>query len=186
MVTGKIQLSSFGDILGGNTPPEEMEINRLEPFPEHPFQPYEETRLSRLSESIRESGVLQPVLVWETEGRFVILSGHNRVRAASMAGLERVPVRTMKGLTAEEARLVVTETNLHQRSLGDLPHTERARAIKAHYEAVKASGRRGELVKEVEAMFSAPGEKGDRGRSAGALIRRECSSACPGERFPGS
>jgi ParB family chromosome partitioning protein len=80
------------------------------------------------------------------------LSGHNRVNAAKLAGLTEVPVIIKKGLTDDEAKLIVTETNLVQRSFADLSHSERAIVLKQHMEAIKAQGKRNDLLKEIERL----------------------------------
>jgi ParB family chromosome partitioning protein len=102
--------------------------------------------------SIKELGVLQPVIVRplnEDEGLYEILSGHNRVNAAKLAGLTEIPVIIKKGLSDEEAKLIVTETNLIQRSFSDLSHSERAIALKTHMSAITKQGKRNDLISEI-------------------------------------
>lgn len=154
---------NYDEMLGGSPSGlTELEIAKLIPFPGHPFKLYTGERLEKMTESVKEHGVLEPVLVWlkhEPESdtdTFIILSGHNRVNGSKLAGLDKVPVRIMENLSEAEAALIVTETNLHQRSFADLAHSERAVAIHAHYEAVKAQGQNAQLVEAIERMCGVP------------------------------
>jgi ParB family chromosome partitioning protein len=123
--------------------------------------------------SVKELGVIVPVIVRpidenESEGTYEILSGHNRVNAAKLAGLVKVPVVIKTDLTDEEAALIVTETNLVQRSFADLSHSERAIALKCHMDALKDSnggqGKRTDLFNEIERL-SNPDEIKENGTS---------------------
>jgi ParB family chromosome partitioning protein len=86
---------------------------------------------------------------------YEILSGHNRVEAAKAAGLETVPALVRDGLSDEDALLVVTETNLRQRSFADMSHSERALALSMHHDAIKKQGHRTDLIQEIENMVNA-------------------------------
>jgi ParB family chromosome partitioning protein len=128
-------------------------LDKLVPFRDHPFVPYEGQRLEDMVESIRANGVLAPVIVrpHEEKGKYEILSGHNRVLAAKEAGLETVPAAVVEGLDDDAAMLVVMETNLVQRSFADLRHSERAAVIATLYEAMKKNpGYRADLREAVE------------------------------------
>jgi len=135
-----------------------LSIDSLVPFADHPFKPYAEQRLADMVESIRTNGIMVPVIVRPaTDGKYEILSGHNRVTAAQAAGVESIPVVVRKDLTDEDALLIVTETNLMQRAFADLTHSERAIAIATHYNAMKKkSGYRTDLLEEIESLTSAP------------------------------
>jgi len=137
---------------------QEISLELLVPFANHPFKQYEGQRLYDMVESIRANGVLVPIVVRPvTDGKYEILSGHNRVAAAKEAELESIPAVVREGLTEEEALLVVTETNLIQRSFADLRHSERAIAIFTHYEAMKKkSGYRTDLLGEIEELTFSP------------------------------
>ena len=98
----------------------EMDFARMESFPNHKFKLYEGQQLADMVESIRQFGVLLPIILWHDEnGKYIILSGHNRHNAALLAGLTQGPVIIKENLTYDEAVLIVTETNLRQRSFGD-------------------------------------------------------------------
>jgi len=131
---------------------QQINIDLLVPFANHPFKLYEGQRFNDMVESIRESGVLSPIIVRPTDGdNYEILSGHNRVNAAREAGLNEVPSIVKTDLTDEEALFIVTETNLVQRSFADMKHSERAVVISVHYEAMKKkSGYRSDLIEGVE------------------------------------
>ncbi len=133
----------------------EMDFAQMEPFPNHKFKLYEGQQLADMVESIRQFGVLLPIILWHNEdGKYIILSGHNRHNAALLAGLTKGPVIIKENLTYEEAVLIVTETNLRQRSFGDMSHSERAYCLAQHYEALKSQGRRNDLLDEIEMLLN--------------------------------
>ena len=133
----------------------EMDFARMEPFPNHKFRLYEGQQLADMVESIRQFGVLLPIILWHNgDGKYIILSGHNRHNAALLAGLSKGPVIIKENLTYDEAVLIVTETNLRQRSFGDMSHSERAYCLAQHYEALKSQGRRNDLLDEIEMLLN--------------------------------
>jgi len=134
---------------------ETLFIDVLVLYKNHPFKLYTGERLDHMVQSIRDFGILVPIIVRPLDakkGTYEILSGHNRVNAAKIAGLTKVPVIIMTGLTDGEAKLIVTETNLVQRSFADLSHSERAAALKQHLDAIKAQGKRTDLLHEIEKL----------------------------------
>jgi len=137
---------------------QEINIGQLVPFTNHPFKLYEGQRFTDMVESIRANGVITPIIVRPaTDGKYEILSGHNRASAAKEAGLENIPAVVYEGLSDDEAMLIVTETNLVQRSFADLPHSERAVALSIHYDAMKKkSGYRTDLITEIDSLTCAP------------------------------
>jgi len=133
----------------------EMEFSRMKPFPNHVFKLYKGQRLQDMVENIKQFGVIFPIILWQTENNeFIILSGHNRVNAAKIAGITKCPVVIRTDLTHDEAVLFVTETNLRQRSFTDLSHSERALCLSQHYEAMKCQGRRTDLINEIESLMN--------------------------------
>ena len=143
-----------------------LPLDKLHPFKNHPFHLYEGQRFDDMVESIKLNGVYVPIIVrpiiggigMDTSGTYEILSGHNRVEASKAAGLTTIPAIVRKDLTDEEALLIVTETNLLQRSFPDLTHSERAVTLFMHHEAMKKQGRRTDLIAEIENMLkAAPG-----------------------------
>ena len=134
---------------------QKLPVSSLVPFPNHPFKLYTGQRKYDMVESIRISGVLNPLIVRLYNNQYQILSGHNRWTAAKEVGLYDVPVVIMNNITDDEAMLIVTETNLYQRSFSDLSHSERARALTIHVEANKHQGKRNDLILEIENMLKA-------------------------------
>ncbi|MDR1754382.1 MAG: ParB N-terminal domain-containing protein [Eubacterium sp.] len=132
-----------------------LPISCLVSYRDHPFELYKGERLDDLVESVRSLGVITPVIVRPLgNAKYEILSGHNRVNAAKIARLYEVPVVIKEDLSDEEAAVIVTESNLIQRSFSDLKHSERAIALKFHMEALKkkngSQGRRSDIIKMVE------------------------------------
>jgi ParB family chromosome partitioning protein len=130
-----------------------ISLDKLVPYANHVFKPYVGKKFDALVNSIRESGVLVPVIVRPQGGKYEILSGHNRVTAARTAGLTDIPAVVRNDLTDEEARLIVTVTNLIQRSFADLLHSERAAALTAHYDIIKSQGRRSDLIESLNTLL---------------------------------
>jgi len=142
-------------------------LDKLIPFKNHPFQLYEGQRKTDMVESIRvNNGVYTPIIVRPIKnGNYEILSGHNRVEATREAELTHIPAIIRDGLSDDEAMLIVTETNLIQRSYADLRHSERAIALTTHYNAMKMkSGYRTDLLKEIDELTCAPVGHGSKTR----------------------
>jgi ParB family chromosome partitioning protein len=137
-----------------------ISIEKLVPFKNHPFKLYEGKRFTDMIESVKINGIIVPVIVRPLDSeKYEILSGHNRVEAAKVAGLEAVPVIVRENLSDDEALLIVTETNLVQRSFTDLAHSERAVALKKHMEAIKQQGKRNDLINEINELLNADATK---------------------------
>lgn len=136
----------------------ELDISKLVSFKNHPFKLYEGQRLDDMVESIKEHGIITPIIVRKLDnGQHEILSGHNRVNAAKIAGLNNAPVVIKENLTDEEAMLIVTETNVIQRSFWELSHSEKARVIAERHNAIKNQGRRIDLINEIEMLSNIDG-----------------------------
>ena len=133
-----------------------LNLNDLIPFRNHPFKLYEGDRFNDMVESIKQFGVIVPIVVRKVDDKYEILSGHNRVNAAKEAGLTEVPTVIKEGLTEEEATLIVTETNIMQRSFSELAHSERATVISTRHSAMKNQGVRNDLLNEIEKLSKAP------------------------------
>jgi len=132
----------------------QLKLDALVSYSAHPFKLYDDQRMSDMVKSVEENGVIIPIIVRPTnDGKYEILSGHNRVEAARRAGLPTIQAIVRDDLTDEEANLIVTETNLIQRSFKDLRHSERAVALANHYEALlKRPGYRAELLSQIAEM----------------------------------
>ena len=125
-------------------------VDGIKPFRDHPFRLYEGERLDDMVESIREHGILNPVIVRKNGGDYEMLSGHNRQNAARVAGFTEIPAIVKEGLTDEEAYVYVIETNVIQRSFTDLAPSEKAAVLSARYEKVVSQGKRNDSLREIE------------------------------------
>lgn len=126
-----------------------IQIKNIQPFHDHPFHLYEGERLEDMIASVKEHGVLNPVIVQKIDGGYEMLSGHNRMNAAKLAGLKEVPAIVKTDLSEEEAYVYVIETNLMQRSFSDLLISEKAAVLKARYEKGACQGKRNDIVREI-------------------------------------
>ena len=141
-----------------------LPVGALRPFSGHPFHLYTDEKLRELTDSIREHGVLMPVLVRPLDGGYEIVSGHNRVEAAKLAGLDKVPV-TVRELDDDTATILMVDSNLQQRE--KLLPSERAWAYRMKLSAMNHQGRR------VELTCSQLGNKLERKRSSDLLAEEE-------------
>jgi ParB family chromosome partitioning protein len=133
----------------------EMEFTKMRPFPNHPFQLYTGKRLDEMVESIKQFGIIFPIILWHKgNGVYLILSGHNRVNGGKIAGLIKCSVIIRENLTEDEAMLIVTETNLRQRGFLEMSYSERAVSLKNHYDAMKCQGKRNDLIKEIDELMN--------------------------------
>ena len=126
-----------------------IQIKNIQPFHDHPFRLYEGERLEDMIASVKEHGILNPVIVQKIDGGYEMLSGHNRMNAAKLAGLKEVPAIVKTDLSEEEAYVYVIETNLMQRSFSDLLISEKAAVLKARYEKGACQGKRNDIVREI-------------------------------------
>ena len=126
-----------------------IQIKNIQPFHDHPFHLYEGERLEDMIASVKEHGILNPVIVQKIDGGYEMLSGHNRMNAAKLAGLKEVPAIVKTDLSEEEAYVYVIETNLMQRSFSDLLLSEKAAVLKARYEKESCQGRRNDIIEEI-------------------------------------
>lgn len=126
-----------------------IQIKKIQSFHDHPFHLYEGERLEDMIASVKEHGILNPVIVQKIDGGYEMLSGHNRMNAAKLAGLKEVPAIVKTDLSEEEAYVYVIETNLMQRSFSDLLISEKAAVLKARYEKESCQGRRNDIIEEI-------------------------------------
>ena len=127
-------------------------IEEIHPFHDHPFRLYEGDRLEDMIQSIREYGVLNPVIVRKATRGYEMLAGHNRTNAAKIAGLTEVPAIVKTDLSEEDAYVYVIETNLLQRSFAELLPSEKAAVLVARYEKISSQGKRNDIRQEIEAL----------------------------------
>lgn len=132
----KIKMVSVDELLGcaGEESSLEIDINRIQPFQNHPFKVVDDAKMDDLVNSIRLNGVLTPVLVRPTDdGGYEMISGHRRMHAAERAGLATIPA-IIRELTDDDATIVMVEANSQREEI--LP-SEKAFAYKMRMEAVK-------------------------------------------------
>ena len=129
-----------------------LPIDSIHPFSHHPFRLYEGERLDDMVESIKEHGVLTPVIVREDTEGYEMLAGHNRQRAGKLAGLEEIPAVVKKDLTDEDAYVYVIETNVMQRGFVELLPSEKAAVLAERYEKVSSQGKRNDILLEIERL----------------------------------
>ena len=127
-------------------------VEEIHPFHDHPFRLYEGDRLEDMVQSIREHGVLNPVIVRKTARGYEMLAGHNRTNAAKIAGLTEVPAIVKTDLPDEDAYVYVLETKLLQRSFAELLPSEKAAVLVARYEKISSQGKRNDIRQEIEAL----------------------------------
>ena len=127
-------------------------VEEIHPFHDHPFRLYEGERLEDMVQSIREHGVLNPVIVRKAARGYEMLAGHNRTNAAKIAGLTEVPAIVKTDLSDEDAYVYVIETNLLQRSFAELLPSEKAAVLVARYEKISSQGKRNDIRQEIEAL----------------------------------
>lgn len=101
----------------------EVKINEIDPNSQQPRKIFDQERLEALSESIKEHGVVQPIIV-KTEGsRYIIVAGERRWRAAKLAGLKTVPV-VIKDITSREVMEIALIENLQREDLNPIEEAE--------------------------------------------------------------
>lgn len=113
-----------------------ININLLTPMQENPFQINDDVEMEILTDSIRESGILNPIIVRKNDAGYEVISGNRRVYAAAMAGYDEVPA-VVKEMNRDEAIIAMVNSNLQREKL--LP-SEKAYAYKLKHEAIKRQG----------------------------------------------
>lgn len=121
-----------------NTAPTLLKITSLRPFKGHPYKVQDNEEMDTLTESIKENGILTPLIVRpiENTGEYEIISGHRRLYAAQKAGLAEIPV-LIRVLDRDSAAIAVVDSNLHREHI--LP-SEKAFAYKMKMEALSHQG----------------------------------------------
>lgn len=150
------------DMLTGESPAQTTEtaavgvqmlpVDKIKAFHDHPFRLYEGERLNDMVESVKEHGVLNPVIVRKVGKGYEMLSGHNRQNAAKIAGLTEIPAIVKEGISDEEAYIYVIETNVIQRSFGDLLPSEKATVMGMQYDKVRCQGKRNDIIRELQIL----------------------------------
>ncbi len=170
------QMLGLDDALPEGTPLE-LDIDTLRPFPNQPFHPYKEDEMEKLVESVRENGVISPIVVRPKEdGTYEIISGHNRVEACRRAGFTYVP-SFIREADDDTAVILMVDSNLRQRE--ELSDMEKARAYEMKISALNRKLGR-PLKKEGQVVLNYFGKQsrdligdttGDSGRQIQRYIR---------------
>ena len=147
----KIQLASYDDLFKNDEErladtQERIQMlspEKMQPFPNHPFKVVDDEKMMDMVESIKEYGVLVPIIVRPVEnGNYEIVSGHRRHHAAVLAGQEEIPA-IVREMDEDAAVLVMVDSNLQRENI--LP-SEKAFAYRMKLEALKHQGKRSDLT----------------------------------------
>uniref|UniRef100_UPI003A8DA1C5 ParB/RepB/Spo0J family partition protein n=1 Tax=Ruminococcus sp. TaxID=41978 RepID=UPI003A8DA1C5 len=121
----------------------EIPLSQIRDFPDHPYQVKDDECMNDLVSSIKERGLIQPIIVRPIEDYlYEMVSGHRRKRAFELAGLKSIPAKVVE-LTRDEAILVMVDSNLQREVI--LP-SEKAKAYKMRLDAMKRQGQRSDLT----------------------------------------
>ena len=145
-------------------------LDKLKPFPNHPFQVRDDDSMRETVESIKTYGVLQPAIVRPTpDGEYEILSGHRRKHACELAGKKSMPV-IIRNLDDDAAIIFMVDSNLQRENI--LP-SERAAAYKMKLEAIRRqAGRPSKNSPQVAANFRADDAVAKDSEISGDTVRR--------------
>lgn len=121
----------------------EIPLEKLRPFPDHPFQVRDDDSMRETIESVKENGVIVPALARPLDdGTYELIAGHRRKHACEVAGLKTMPV-ILKDIDRDTAIIYMCDSNLQRENI--LP-SERAAAYKMKLEAIKRQGARRDLT----------------------------------------
>ena len=148
-----------------------ISLDLIDEFPNHPFKVLDNDEMNKLVDSIKESnGVLVPTIVRKkNNGRYEMVSGHRRMRASQLLGLETIP-SIVKNLTDDEATIIMVDSNIQREKL--LP-SEKAFAYKMKMDAIKHQGKStsGQVVQKLESADLLGKENDESGRQVRRYIR---------------
>ena len=142
----KVKIEKFEDLFGGSAGQEnsaEQIINApladLYTFKDHPFRVVDDEKMEETTESIRQYGVLVPGIARpRAGGGYEIIAGHRRKRGSELAGKTQMPV-IVRNYTDDEATIIMVDSNIQRE---DILPSEKARAYKMKYEAMKHQGKK--------------------------------------------
>ncbi len=170
-VAGKIKLQSVDELLGvpeiAGT--QEIELGRIHAFPNHPFKVLDDDKMESLVDSIRENGILNPVIVRPDQtGDYEMISGHRRLHAAGIVGLVKIPA-IVKEMSDDEAIIKMVDANIQREEI--LP-SERAWSLKMKMDAVKRQGQRSDLTSDHNGPKLAAVEVGELAGISSTQVKR--------------
>jgi ParB family chromosome partitioning protein len=125
---------------------EAIEIDKLIPLRNHPFQTYEGERLKALADSIDKDSMLQPIVVRPDpieEGKFEIIIGHNRVNALKILGHNKVWALVKKNVSDDQAMMMAVDSNTNQQSFDDWNYSQRIRVIGIYSKYITENSQQG-------------------------------------------
>ncbi|MCF0168815.1 MAG: ParB/RepB/Spo0J family partition protein, partial [Bacteroidales bacterium] len=145
-----VSLTSYDDIFSTEqdraTPVTEeirqVPISQLHPFRDHPFKVLDDDAMKETVESVKQIGVVVPLIARPAEDGYEIVSGHRRCHAAELAGLESVPV-IIREMDDDSAVIFMVDSNLQRENI--LP-SEKALAYKMKMDALRRQGERSDLT----------------------------------------
>lgn len=119
-----------------------IHLKDIHPFSDHPFEVKDDEYMRETLESVKEYGVLSPVIVRpREEGGYEMISGHRRMRACELAGIDSIPA-IVRNVDRDAATIMMVDSNLQRESVSPM---EKARAYKMKLEAIKRQGSRTDL-----------------------------------------
>lgn len=130
------QLEKTNDILQEEN--KVISFEKIKGFENNPFKMYDDEKLEELTESIKDDGLLSPILLWKKEDTYIILSGHNRFNALKKLGytsLDNTMYKVIENITEDDAKLIVADANLVQRQ--KLLPSEKAKAYQIQQEVFR-------------------------------------------------
>lgn len=174
----KPSLTSYDDIFSTEASRQQEQIqslalSELHPFKDHPFRVLDDDRMMETVESVKEYGVLVPIIARPlVVGGYEIVSGHRRKRACELAGMNEIPA-IVRDLDDDEAVIIMVDSNLQRENI--LP-SERAKAYQMKLEAIKHQGERRDLtsrqlVGKLEAADLIGQDTGESGRQIQRILR---------------
>lgn len=169
----KIKMPTLDELMGiaGEENANELEINRIHNFANHPFKVVDDEEMDELVESIEKNGILVPVLVRpDVNNSYEMIAGHRRMHAAIKIGLKTIPA-IVRDLDDDEAIIVMVDSNIQRKKL--LP-SEKAFAYKMKLEAMKHRvGRKSkENVSQLGTHYRADSEMANKLGESRNTIRR--------------
>ena len=155
----KVRLNSFDDLFGIDEAGEtvtSVPLSELHTFKDHPFRVLDDEKMQETVESVKQYGVLMPGIVRpHPKGGYEVIAGHRRWRACELAGLTEMPV-IIREMDDDTAVVLMVDTNIQRENI--LP-SEKAKAYRMKYEAMKHQGSKGEKY-TADAIGEAAGDSG--------------------------
>lgn len=140
----RIKLTSYNELLGVENEQTaiDLDIEKIKSFRNHPYYVREDMRMKELYRSVKENGIITPVLVRPLGDEYEMISGHRRKFAAEHWGMKTIPA-IIREMTDEEATIAMVDANLQREEI--LP-SEKAFAFRMKLEAIKRQGSRSDLT----------------------------------------